>query len=98
MAEKSGKLDFKNIKTYVTNVQIEGVEVSNEEYIKKNIGAEIFKSKNFDEIINHTDKIRKSLYKLGCFKTVEALIDSANGNYFSNFKIKIIRRIFYDRL
>lgn len=52
--------------------------MTNEEYLKSVIGNDVFKSTNFEEILDRVDKIRKNLLKLGCFKSVEAIIDGSS--------------------
>ena len=69
----------KSIKTYVDNVLIRGLQTTNEEYVKKQMG-DLLKSTNFNDLLTNTDKFRKNLLKLGCFKKVEALIDSSDSS------------------
>ncbi len=49
--------------------------MTSEEYVKNQLG-DLFKASNFNELLDKTDEFRRNLNKLGCFKTVEALIDA----------------------
>lgn len=82
-------IDFTKVKSYVDNIKIEGLSKTQEEYVRAHIGSDVFKSKNFDEILTHTDGIRKNLSQLGCFRAVETLIDSAEDGNPSAFRIVV---------
>jgi len=47
-----------------------------DDYVKKHLG-DIFEASNFEEIVERADKIGKKFYQLGCFKTVETMIDAS---------------------
>lgn len=65
-------------KSYVENVQFRGLKATNENYLKANMQSDIFKATNFEEILERTDKIRRKLLTLGCFKSVEAFVDASS--------------------
>ena len=67
-------------KTFVEKVNIVGLSITDENFVRNQMG-EIFKSKNFNELLDNTSIFRNKLLKLGCFKAVEALIDSSEGNH-----------------
>ncbi len=75
-------MDFKKVKSYVESLKIQGLSKTREDYVRAHIGSAIFESKNFEEVLSNTDKIRKQLHKLGCFKSVEVLIDTDESTYF----------------
>lgn len=58
--------------------------MTNEQYLKTIIGADIFKTKNFEDLLDQVDKVRKKLIKLGCFKSVEAVIDGSSNSSIYN--------------
>lgn len=68
-----------SIKTYIDNVLIRGLEATDEEYVKKQMG-DLLKSKNFNDLLANTDIFRKKLLKLDCFSKVEALIDVSDSS------------------
>jgi hypothetical protein len=72
-------MDFKNVKSYVDSLIIQGLSKTREDFVRFHIGTAIFESKNFEEVLSNSDKIRKQLHRLGCFKSVEVLIDSREG-------------------
>ena len=76
----SSKINLKNIKSYLENIEIRGLKNTDEDYVRAHIGQEIFESKNFDDLLNNSQRIRNNLYKLGCFKSVDALVDSSDSN------------------
>jgi len=40
------------------------------------------KTKNFEQLLFETNELKKRLSTLGCFSSVEVLIDSPEGNFF----------------
>ena len=62
----------------VEKINIQGLGVTDEKYVRNQIG-DIFKSKNFNQLLENTNILRNKLLQLGCFKSVEALIDASEG-------------------
>lgn len=40
---------------------------------------DLFKAKNFDDVLQHTYNVRRRLESLGCFKNIDTLIDTSRG-------------------
>jgi len=81
-------LEF-NFKIRIEDVQIKGLVVTSEEYVKNQLG-DLFKASNFEDLLNKTDKFRRNLAKLGCFKTVEAMVDAGFLTLLFTFKLILI--------
>ena len=82
------KIHFFFDKTFVEKVNILGLASTDENFVRNQMG-DIFKSKNFNELLEHTSLFRNKLLQLGCFKAVEALIDSSDGKQTRQFFILI---------
>lgn len=65
------------LQAYIENIHIRGIKKTNEEYIKHAIKVDIFNILNFDKIILKSEELRQKLLALGCFKSVDLLIDSS---------------------
>jgi hypothetical protein len=65
-------------------VKINGLIKTKDEYVKNHID-EIFEAANFEEILEKADKIGKKFNQLGCFKTVETMIDASKGTKNSQY-------------
>lgn len=74
-----------DFKIRIEDVHIKGLVVTSEEYVKKQLG-DLFKASNFEDLLDKTDKFRRNLAKLGCFKTVEAVIDAGFFILFIHFQ------------
>ncbi|CAF1091084.1 unnamed protein product [Brachionus calyciflorus] len=72
----STTINFKRVKSYVKSIDITGIERTDDDYLKKHIGTELFKSTNFEELLEKSADIRSRLLKLGCFKTVDIIVDA----------------------
>jgi len=86
--EQSKPINFKNVTARVDNIRISGVERTNEEYIKNQF-QDIFKIKNFEDLVSETNALRRRLQALGTFKEVEALIDESKANIPNSYDILI---------
>lgn len=81
MGEEKSKIDIKEVPCYVENVHIRGLKRTKDEYVKKEL-KDVFESKTFNDIVVKSEEVRKKLYKLGCFSTVEITIDASESKFF----------------
>jgi hypothetical protein len=77
MSVKEGP-NFKKVKISVENVTVSGLNRTNDEYVKNQLLA-LFKANNFEQLLEATSIVRERLSQLGCFKSIEAIIDKSNG-------------------
>ena len=70
-----------------------GLKRTKEIYVKNAVNK-IFESNNFNDLILKSEELRQKLYNLGCFKSIEVLIDSTKSktidiDFFLNFIYKL---------
>lgn len=90
MSNDSKPFDLNDVPVYVDNVHIRGLKKTKEIYVKNALNN-IFESKNFNEIVIKSEELRQKFYALGCFKSIDLLIDSSK-----NIKNKNSFDVFYD--
>ena len=67
-----------------------GLKRSDDDYVKKHIGSEIFKTTNFLDLLEKSADIRSRLVKLGCFSSVDVTIDrDSSQKNFKSYKVVI---------
>lgn len=76
MFEQQAPINFKNIKATIGDIKVSGLGRTKEEYVRNQFQA-IFDTNNFQDLVAETDQLRDRLYRLGVFKSVDALVDKS---------------------
>ncbi len=72
---------FKKSQARISKIRIKGLAKTKDEYVRAHFEDVFEKTTNFEELLNETDSLKKRLLSIGCFKTVEVLIDSSKGKF-----------------
>ncbi|XP_011496069.1 PREDICTED: sorting and assembly machinery component 50 homolog A [Ceratosolen solmsi marchali] len=75
---KSKSTNFKDIKTRVDKIHIDGVNRTKHDILTSQV-KELFGAKNFEDVIFNSYKVLGKLKSLECFNTVEVHIDTSHG-------------------
>ncbi|CAK9831700.1 Sorting and assembly machinery component 50 homolog [Anthophora retusa] len=75
---KKQPADFHTVKTRVDRVHVDGLIRTKDDIIKAQV-TDLFKAKNFYEVILQAYKVRQKLQNLGCFGNVGIFIDTSQG-------------------
>jgi len=73
--DEGSPINFKDVKVKLENIHIQGIDRTNEEYVKNQF-HDIFKTNNFYDLIDQTNQLKNRLHKVGAFKSINAIIDS----------------------
>ncbi|XP_043476493.1 sorting and assembly machinery component 50 homolog [Leptopilina heterotoma] len=74
----SNELNLSDVKVRVDKVHVDGLVRTKDDIVKLQV-KDLFKAKNFDDVILHTYSVRKRLENLGCFKNIDTFIDTSKG-------------------
>lgn len=67
-----------SIKARVDKIHVDGLSRTKDDIVKTQV-TELFKAKNFEDIITNTLKVHSRLEALGCFKSIWVYIDASRG-------------------
>ena len=71
-------IDYKDIKAHVSKVNIGGLATTKDEYVRKHADY-LLQVSNVAELLAGAGRLQKELSTLGCFNSVDVLIDSSKG-------------------
>lgn len=66
------------IQVRVDKIHVDGLVRTKDDIVKLQV-KDLFKAKNFDDVILHTYSVRRRLESLGCFKNIDTFIDTSKG-------------------
>ncbi|XP_031841540.1 sorting and assembly machinery component 50 homolog B isoform X2 [Nomia melanderi] len=75
---KEKNLDLQSIKTRVDTIHIDGLKRTKDDIIKAQV-TDLFKAKDFQDVIIHAHRVKGKLESLGCFRSVGVYIDTSEG-------------------
>ncbi|XP_078050296.1 sorting and assembly machinery component 50 homolog B isoform X2 [Augochlora pura] len=95
---KEKTIDLQTVKTRVDRVHIDGLKRTKDDIIKAQV-IDLFRAKDFRDVIIRAHKVKGKLESLGCFRSVGVYIDTSEGPHASpegveiTFTVHEIRRL-----
>jgi len=92
------QFDLTSIKAKVDKVHVDGLGRTKDDLIVSSV-KELFKAGNFEQVVQHAQEVRSKLEGLGCFKSVDIMIDTSNAPDASpngleiTFTVKELKRV-----
>ncbi|CAG9815218.1 unnamed protein product [Phaedon cochleariae] len=96
--KKVTEIDLEGVKARVDTIHIDGLERTKDDIVEDCI-RELFKAKDFQDVLLKAHKARVKLDELGCFKNISVFIDTSKGSKATSdglevtFNVKEHRRI-----
>nr|CAD7427860.1 unnamed protein product [Timema monikensis] len=72
------KVDLTGVAARVDKISIDGLVRTKDDFVKDQV-QDVFKARNFEEVIKKAHEARRKLDNLGCFRSVGIFIDTSRG-------------------
>nr|CAD7439469.1 unnamed protein product [Timema bartmani]CAD7452392.1 unnamed protein product [Timema tahoe] len=72
------KVDLTGVAARVDKISIDGLGRTKDDFVKDQV-QDVFKARNFEEVIKKAHEARRKLDNLGCFRSVGIFIDTSRG-------------------
>ena len=77
MDEQPLNVDFDKIKIRLEQIIVKGLSKTDDAFVKRQFQS-IYKAKTLVELFQETSRLKSRLYNLGCFSSIQAILDAGN--------------------